>query len=63
MENQKTIDESYVSITSDTLGMIRLGGDDAVNGGAYVGPDRGISGDYDNWIDRSQRVDQRQRLL
>ncbi len=50
MESQTTIDESYVSISSDTLGMVRLGGDDAVNGGAYVGPDRGISGDYDNWI-------------
>jgi len=50
MENQTTIDESYISISSDTLGMVRIGGDDAVNGGAYVGPDRGISGDYDNWI-------------
>ena len=49
MESQTTIDESFVSISSDTLGMIRLG-DDAVNGGAYVGPDRGISGGYDNWI-------------
>ena len=49
-ENQTSIDESYMSIASDTLGMVRLGGDDAVNAGAYVGPDRGISGDYDNWI-------------
>jgi len=49
-ENATTIDESYISISSDTLGMIRLGGDDAAQGGAYVGPDRGISGDYNNWI-------------
>jgi hypothetical protein len=50
MENQTTVDESYVTIASDTMGMIRLGGDDAAMGGAYVGPDRGIGGDYDNWI-------------
>ncbi|MDP6786624.1 MAG: porin [Rhodospirillales bacterium] len=49
-ESATTVDESYASISSDTMGMIRIGGDDAVNGGAYVGPDRGISGDYDNWI-------------
>ena len=50
MESQTTIDESYISISSDTLGMVRIGGDDAAMGGAYVGPDRSISGDYDNWI-------------
>jgi hypothetical protein len=52
-ESATTIDESYISITSDTLGMVRIGGDDMVQGGAYVGPDRGISGDYDNWIAES----------
>jgi len=50
MENQTTVDESYVTIASDTMGMLRLGGDDAAQGAAYVGPDRGIGGDYDNWI-------------
>jgi outer membrane protein OmpU len=49
-ESATQIDESYVSISSDTLGMVRIGGDDAANAGAYVGADRGISGDYDNWI-------------
>jgi outer membrane protein OmpU len=49
-ESATTIDESYINITSPTMGMVMLGGDDSVNAGAYVGPDRGISGDYDNWI-------------
>jgi len=50
MESQTTIDESYMNITTPTMGMIMLGGDDAVNGGSYVGPPRGIGGNYDNWI-------------
>ncbi len=49
-ESATTVDESYATIQSETMGMIRIGGDDAVQGGAYVGPDRGISGDYDNWV-------------
>ena len=32
MENQTTVDESYVTIASDTMGMLRLGGDDADDG-------------------------------
>jgi len=49
-EGATTIDESYVAISSDTMGKFIIGGDDQVSGGAYVGPDRGISGDYDNWV-------------
>ena len=53
MENQTTVDESYVSIESDTLGMIRIGGDDPANALANVSADKGISNDYDNWIAES----------
>ena len=49
-ENASGIDESYVSISSDTLGLLRLGGDDAAAALANVSADKGISNDYDNWI-------------
>ena len=45
-----TIDESYMRIVSPTLGELRLGGDDAVDANMVVQANRGISGDYDNWI-------------
>jgi len=49
-ENQTTIDESYVTISSDTLGRFVIGGDDAAQAGANVNANKGISNDYDNWI-------------
>jgi outer membrane protein OmpU len=44
------IDESYLRIVSPTLGELRLGADDAVDAIMVVQANRGISGDYDNWI-------------
>jgi hypothetical protein len=45
-----TIDESYLRIVSPTMGELRLGGDDAVDAIMVVQANRGISGDYDNWV-------------
>ena len=45
-----SLDESYLRIVSPTLGELRLGGDDAVDALMVVQANRGISGDYDNWI-------------
>lgn len=48
--NSGTIDESYMRIVSPTLGELRMGGDDSVDAIMVVQANRGISGDYDNWV-------------
>ena len=49
-ESATGMDEAYLNISSDTMGLLVVGGDDVASGKTNVGPARGISGDYDNWV-------------
>ena len=49
-ESATGIDEAYLNISSDTLGLLIVGGDDAAAALTSVSAPRGFATDYDNWV-------------